>query len=143
MQIFFTVISFFPVIYSVNKYLRRICYILGSVLGMNKLRTVSFLKISQGWKTESQSIRIHTHCVLACSKSLQLCLTLCDPMDCSLPGSPVHGNSPGKNTGVDCPSLFQGIFLTQRSNPSLLRPLHCRHILYPGATREAHDTLYL
>ena len=26
-----------------------------------------------------------------CIKSFQLCLTLCDPMDCSLPGSFVHG----------------------------------------------------
>ena len=26
-----------------------------------------------------------------CAKSLQLCLTLCNPMDCSPPGSPVHG----------------------------------------------------
>ena len=26
-----------------------------------------------------------------CAKLLQLCLTLCDPMDCSLPGSSVHG----------------------------------------------------
>ena len=25
------------------------------------------------------------------AKSLQSCLTLCDPMDCSLPGSSVHG----------------------------------------------------
>ena len=30
----------------------------------------------------------------------QLYLILCDPMDCSLPGSSVHGDSPGKNTGV-------------------------------------------
>ena len=29
--------------------------------------------------------------VLYCAKSLQSCLTLCDPMDCSLPGSSVHG----------------------------------------------------
>ena len=35
-------------------------------------------------------------------KVTQLCLTLCDPLDCSLPGSSVH--SPGKNTGVDCHS---------------------------------------
>ena len=28
----------------------------------------------------------------------QSCLTLCDPMDCSLPDSSVHGDSPGKNT---------------------------------------------
>ena len=30
----------------------------------------------------------------------QSCPTLCDPMDCRLPGSSVHGDSPGKNTGV-------------------------------------------
>jgi len=32
-------------------------------------------------------------CGCACvrAKSLQLCLTLCDPMDCSPPGSSVHG----------------------------------------------------
>ena len=33
----------------------------------------------------------------------QLCLTLCDPVGCSLPGSSVHGDSPGKNTGVGLP----------------------------------------
>ena len=43
----------------------------------------------------------------------QSALTLCDPMDCSLPGSSVHGDSPGKNTGVGCHALFQGIFPTQ------------------------------
>ena len=32
----------------------------------------------------------------------QLCLTFCDPMDCNLPGSSVHGDSAGKNTGVGC-----------------------------------------
>ena len=32
----------------------------------------------------------------------QSCLTRCNPMDCSLPGSSVHGDSPGKNTGVGC-----------------------------------------
>ena len=47
-----------------------------------------------------------------CAKSLQLHLTLCDPMDCSLPGSSVHGDSPGKNTGVGCRALLQEIFPT-------------------------------
>ena len=28
----------------------------------------------------------------------QSCLTICDPMDCSLPGSSIHGIFPGKNT---------------------------------------------
>ena len=36
-------------------------------------------------------------------------------------------NSPGKNTGVGCQSLFQGIFPTQESNPGLL---HCGQILH-------------
>ena len=52
-----------------------------------------------------------------CAKLLQLCPTLCDPVDCSPPGSSVHGiDSPGKNTGVGCPALLQGIFLIQGSN---------------------------
>ena len=39
-------------------------------------------------------------------------------MDCSPPGSSVHGILvlPGKNTGVGCHALLQGIFLTQGSN---------------------------
>ena len=36
-------------------------------------------------------------------------------------------NFPGKNTGVSCHSLFQGIFPTQGLNLCLL---HCRHVLY-------------
>ena len=46
----------------------------------------------------------------------QLCLILCDPMDCSPPGSSVHGVSPGKNTEVGCLALLQGIFETQLSH---------------------------
>ena len=49
----------------------------------------------------------------------QLCQILCDLMDCSLPGSSVLGDSPGKNTGVGCHALLQGIFPTQGSNPDL------------------------
>ena len=48
-------------------------------------------------------------------------------MDHTSPGSSVHGDSLGKNTGVGCHALLQGIFLTQGSNPGLL---HCRQILY-------------
>ena len=34
----------------------------------------------------------------------QSCPTLCDPMDYNSPGSSVHGDSPGKNTGeLPCP----------------------------------------
>jgi len=48
-------------------------------------------------------------------------------MDCKPPGSSVHGDSPGKNTGVGCHALLQGIFLTQGWSPGLP---HWRHILY-------------
>ena len=65
-------------------------------------------------------------CCMLCLVS-QSCPTLCDPMDCSPPGSSVHGDSPGKNTGVGCHALLQGIIPTQGSNPGLW---HCRQILY-------------
>ena len=52
-------------------------------------------------------------------KVAQSCPTFCDPF------SP--WNSPDQKTGVGSPSLLQGIFPTQGSNPGLL---HCRQILY-------------
>ena len=65
---------------------------------------------------------ISTMCLVA-----QSCPISCDSVDCSLPGSSVHGDSPGKNTVVGCHVFLQGIFPTQRSNPGLL---HCRQIRY-------------
>ena len=68
--------------------------------------------------------------LLASSLSLWvlcLCPTLCDPMDYGPPGSSVHADSPGKDTGVGCHALLQGIFPTQGLNPGLP---HCRRILY-------------
>ena len=43
-------------------------------------------------------------------------------------------NSPGRNTGLGCHSLLQGIFPTQRLNLGLL---HCRRFFTVWATREA------
>ena len=63
-----------------------------------------------------------------CAKSLYLCLTL-RPMDCSLPGSSVHGILQA-NTGVGCHALVQGIILTQGSNLHLLWLLHMLWPLY-------------
>ena len=68
----------------------------------------------------------HTSICAVCLVT-QSCLTLCNPMDCSLPGSSVHGDSPGRNTGVGSLSLLQGIFPSQESNRGLL---HCRQIPY-------------
>ena len=66
----------------------------------------------------------HITCVCLVAQS---CLTLCDPMDSSTPDSSVHGDSPGKNTGVGYHALLQGIFLTQGWNPGLP---DCTWILY-------------
>ena len=38
----------------------------------------------------------------------QSCPTLCKPLDFSPPSSSVHGDSPGKNTGVGCHALHPG-----------------------------------
>ena len=45
----------------------------------------------------------------------------CNPMNCS---PPCPWDSPGKNAGVGCHALLQGIFLTQRRNSSFLCLLH-------------------
>ena len=76
-------------------------------------------------------IHTHTYCIYYIYIHVCVCwllsLTLCYPVDHSPPGSSVHGDSPGKNTGVGCRFLLQGIFSTQGSNLGLL---HFRKILY-------------
>ena len=62
-----------------------------------------------------------------CVKSLGPCLTLCDPHGL-LPARLLYPwDFPGKNTGVCCHLLLEGIFPIQESNSGLLR---CRQILY-------------
>ena len=61
------------------------------------------------------------------------------PMDHNPPSSSGHEDSPGKNTGVGCQFLLQGLFLTQGSDPGLP---HFRHILYHLSHREAHTNVY-
>ena len=79
----------------------------GAVLQYRNFWLITFLSPGTLWS--------HPH-VCTPTKSLLSCPTLCDPMDCSPPGSSVHGDSPGKNTGVGCHALLQGIFPTQGSN---------------------------
>ena len=74
-----------------------------------------------------------------CTQLPQLCPTLCSPVDYNSPppqGSSVHGDSPGKNTGVGCHALLQGIFPTQGLNRCLLCLLHWQ-VGYTSATWEA------
>ena len=83
-------------------------------------------------------VHVHTYHTHACPHthaykfaSTCLCtlsyLTLYDSMDCSPPGSSVHGIFLDKNTRVGCHLLLQGIFPTQGSNPGIP---HCRWFLY-------------
>ena len=69
----------------------------------------------------------------------QLCPTLCSSMDCSPPGSSVHGILHARiiewvAISLDLP--------TQGLNPCLLCLLHCRRILFCWAIGEAHDYLW-
>ena len=73
-----------------------------------------------------EELHPHHDRVCVCSGA-QSCQTLCDTMNCSPPGSFVHGNSPGKNNAVGSHVFLQGIFPTQGSNPSLP---YCRWIFY-------------
>jgi len=81
-------------------------------------------------------------CMHVCALS---CPTLCDPMDCSPPGSFVRRSLeflliPGKNAGVGCHFLLQGIFPTQGSNPHLLYLLPWQaDSFYHWATWEAQE----
>ena len=67
----------------------------------------------------------------------QSCPTLCDPTGCNPTGSSVHGDSLGKNTGVGCHFLLQGIFPTQGSNLHLSPALAVKFFT-TSATWEAH-----
>ena len=63
---------------------------------------------------------------------------LCGPIDCSLPGFSVHGDSLGKNPGVGCHILLQGIFLTQALNPTLVLLALAAGFFTTSATWDAH-----
>ena len=79
--------------------------------------------------------------VCVCSV-VQSSLTVCDPINRSPPRLLCLWDSPGKNTGVGCHFLLQGIFPTQGSNPSLLSLLHCRCILYHWAIGASSSYYY-
>ena len=92
--------------------------------------TVDYITVSTAFMSFGRGVYPMWYFVL-CAESLRSCPTLCNPMDCSLPGSSVLGDSPGKNTRVVC---LQGIFPTQGLYPGLP---HCRCILYHLSHQES------
>ena len=75
-------------------------------------------------------------CCIMQHLAAQLCPTLCDPVDCSLPGTSVRGDSPGRNTGVGCHALLQGIF--QPRDQTQVSCMEGRFFIF-WATREAQE----
>ena len=72
-----------------------------------------------------------------CAQSLQLCLTLCNTMDCSPPGFSVRGTLQAR--------ILECVAMPSSRGSSWSRDwtcvscfLHCKWILYHWATREAH-----
>ena len=75
----------------------------------------------------SKCINIHTRvcvCVCVCVQLLSHVWLFAALWTVACHAPSVHGNSPGKNTGVGCYFLLQGVFLSQELNLSLLCLLH-------------------
>ena len=75
-----------------------------------RLQSMGSQRVGHDWATSRHNVIvlqwlccITVYCVIIA----QSCLTLCNP-----PGSSVHGIFPGKSSGVGCPFLLQGSFLT-------------------------------
>ena len=87
--------------------------------------------LAGGFFTTSTTCEAHyLRPAAATAKSLQSCLTLCDPIDGSPPGSPIPGIHPGKNTGVGCHFLLQCMKVKSESEvvqlcPTLSNPMDC------------------
>ena len=104
-------------------------------------------RLLHSWDFPGNSTGVGCRCLLQATNFPGLCCavlvtqwypTLCNPMDCGPQASSVHGDSPGKNTGVGCHVLLQGIFPTQELNRGLLQ---CKQILHSLATREDFSQL--
>ena len=98
------------------------------VVGLPFIHTESQERNGFGWEKKKKSTRVLF--AAAAAKSLQSCLTLCDPIDSSPPGSAVPGILPGKNAGVGCHFLLQCMKVKSESEvaqscPTLRDPMEC------------------
>ena len=107
----------------------------------NLVQAVYLLKVEPGFEsTQSGSLNLCAVLRLV----VQSFLTLCDPMDCSPPGSSVHGDSPGKNTGVGGHVFLQGNLPNPGTEPrsSMLQViLYCLN--HQGSPRMLEWAAYL
>ena len=75
---------------------------------------------------------------LGCVQLLQLCPTVCDPMDCSLPGSSVHGIFPARILEWVAIPFSKGSSWPRDQTRISCDFCTCRWALHHWATREAH-----
>ena len=78
-----------------------------------------------------QDLPVYTGCACMYVQSLQSCPTLCNPTDCSPPGSSVRGILQARILEWVAMPSSREIFPNQGLNLCLLYLLHCRWILYP------------
>ena len=94
-----------------------ICKVFSWVLGCRGMRC-GWNPWAWGGRQHNYSSMLFTH---MCAKSLHLCLTLCNPMGRSLPGSSVHGILQARTLKN---FLLRGIFPIQGLDLCLLCLLH-------------------
>ena len=75
------------------------------------MHQTTYKKICHPYKYLLILITLHLFPILLCLVLSHV--QLCNCMHCSLPDSSIHRDSPGKNTGVGCHFLLQGIFPIQ------------------------------
>ena len=74
-------------------------------------------RLRRPWDSPSKKTGVGCHFLLQCmkvkseSEVTESCPTLRDPMDCSLPGSSIHGIFQAKSTGVGCHCLLRNVTL--------------------------------
>ena len=139
-----TCLGFSIVTYLVVLYMYRVCvlrlflnqFACSFVFKLNFHLTLYILpwtpRHSRDKKNEAQEVKIwelteSPSDMLCCAQLLSRVRISVTPWAVhSPPGSSIHGDSPGKNIGVSCHELLQGIVPIQGLNPGLP---HCRQIL--------------
>ena len=120
----------------VLKFYQYFKYSQGGYETLRERQFIVSISFSKGPLVPAKDYKPIFECVRA--KSLQSCVTLCDPMDHSPPSSSVHGILQARITGVGCHALLQGIFPMQGSDSCLLcLPVLAGGFLTSGATWEA------
>ena len=99
--IFFSIYIFFFLNFSDYSY---VCMCTFVYIQQNQCFTVQMILYTYSYFQLILQLAIQRLCLVA-----QLCLTLCDPMDCSLPGSSVHEDSLGRDTWIGLPFPSPGI----------------------------------